>query len=282
MNWITNLINKKIPEGENKKDIPNGLWLTCPGCNTLLFKKDLAKNNVVCASCDHYFYLPAEKRLELLFNDGKYLKLKLPNGLNDPLKFKGKEKYSAKLKQNREKTGQIDSIIAGYGKIGLVNSIVAVMNFEFMGGSMGTYFGEGFVHAAEEAIKKKCPFIVVTSSGGARMQEGVFSLMQMPKTTVAVEKVKDAGLPYIVILVNPTTGGVTASFAMLGDIHIAEQGATIAFTGARVIEQTIRKKLPQGFQTSEYLLDHGMVDIVEPRHKIKDTLANILNLIINK
>lgn len=282
MNWITNLIDKKIVQDNSKKDVPEGLWLTCPSCSTLLFKKDLAKNNQICSVCDHHFYLPVLKRFDNLFNNGKYLLLDLPKGLVDPLKFKSQDKYASKLKQNKEKTGFDDSIVSAYGKISNTNAIVCSMNFAFMGGSMGTAFGEGFVYSVKEAIKRKIPFVTITSSGGARMQEGVLSLMQMPKTTVAIEMLKDAKLPYIVILINPTTGGVTASFAMLGDVHIAEKGATIAFTGARVIEQTIKKKLPEGFQTAEYLQEHGMVDLVVHRNNMQHTLGNLLDLLSKK
>ncbi len=281
MNWITNLIQKKPSNIANIKDIPSNLWIKCPSCSTLLFKKDLEKNLHVCNHCEYHFFLPVEKRLELLFGPN-YCKIDLPSGLEDPLKFKDIEKYSSRLKRYRESTSHNDAIIAGYGKIGLVSSVVAVMNFEFMAGSMGTAVGEGFVAALDYAITKKVPFIVCSCSGGARMQEGMLSLMQMAKTTVAVEKLKEAGLPYIVLLTHPTTGGVTASFAMLGDIHITEPHATIAFAGARVIEQTIRKKLPEGFQTAEFLLEHGMVDLVCERSALKEKLASILEVLIKK
>ncbi len=281
MNWINKLINKKEFESEQKKDIPDDLWIKCPSCSNLLFKKNLVKNLQVCSFCAYHFFLPVQDRLESLFDNGKYIKIELPKGLDDPLKFRDKEKYIEKIKAYRKKTGQYDALVAGYGKIGDNFSVIAVMNFAFIGGSMGTAVGEGFVSAASFAIQKKCPFIIVAASGGARMQEGMFSLMQMPKTIVAIEMLKDAKLPYIVILSNPTTGGVTASFAMLGDIHIAEKGATIGFAGARVIEQTIRKKLPEGFQTAEYLLEHGMVDIVVHRNDLRSTLANIIDILTN-
>ncbi|MDR0483979.1 MAG: acetyl-CoA carboxylase, carboxyltransferase subunit beta [Alphaproteobacteria bacterium] len=286
MNWINKLINKSQEKSTNTqakaKDIPDNLWLKCPNCLTLLFKKDLEKNNQVCTNCDYHFFLPVEKRLESLFDEGKYIKIDLPKGLEDPLKFKDKEKYIDKIKVYRQKTGYNDAFIAGYGKINGNFVVVGVMNFAFIGGSMGSAVGEGFLFAVEFAINKAAPFVVVSSSGGARMQEGMVSLMQMAKTTVAVEMLAEKKLPYIVVLTNPTTGGVTASFAMLGDIHIAESGATIGFAGARVIEQTIRKKLPDGFQTAEYLLEHGMVDLVVKRSELKATLGNVIDILVNK
>lgn len=285
MNWINKLISKTADSKSVEtqiKDIPDNLWMKCPNCLTLLFKKDLMKNDQVCNNCDHHFFLPVEKRLELLFDDGKYITIDLPKGLEDPLKFKDKEKYIDKIKSYRKKTGHEDGFIAGYGKIDGNFVVVGVMNFAFMGGSMGSAVGEGFLSAVNFAITKKVPFVVVSASGGARMQEGMISLMQMVKTTIAVEMLKDNKLPYIVVLSNPTTGGVTASFAMLGDIHIAEQGAMIGFAGARVIEQTIRKKLPEGFQTAEYLLEHGMVDLVVHRKNLKSSLGNILDILVNK
>ncbi len=283
MNWINKLINKANKNNtEATKDIPNNLWIKCPTCLNLLFIKDVSKNNHVCINCDHHFFLPVDKRLETLFDDSHYINIPFKAGLLDPLKFQDKDKYSDKLKSYKAKTGKEEAISAGYGKIGNTHSVIAAMDFTFLGGSMGTYVGEAFVNCVEYAIARKSPFVIVTASGGARMQEGLFSLMQMAKTTVAIEKLKDQGLPYVVVLVNPTTGGVTASFAMLGDIHIAEKGATIGFAGARVIEQTIRKKLPEGFQRSEYLLDHGMVDIVVHRKDLKTQLANILDLLMNR
>ncbi|MCL2567135.1 MAG: acetyl-CoA carboxylase, carboxyltransferase subunit beta [Alphaproteobacteria bacterium] len=287
MNWINKLINKsheKAPASApaQPKDIPDNLWLKCPNCSTLLFKKDLEKNEQVCTNCDYHFFLPVEKRLESLFDDGKYIKIDLPKGLEDPLKFKDKDKYIDKIKIYRQKTGFNDAFIAGYGKVNGNFVVIGVMNFAFMGGSMGSAVGEGFLFAAQFAITKNTPFVVVSASGGARMQEGMISLMQMAKTTIAVEMLSEKKLPYIVVLTNPTTGGVTASLAMLGDIHIAEQGSTIGFAGARVIEQTIRKKLPEGFQTAEYLLEHGMVDVVVHRRDLQTTLGNVIDVLVNK
>ncbi|MFL1780369.1 Acetyl-CoA carboxylase carboxyl transferase subunit beta [Candidatus Hepatincolaceae symbiont of Richtersius coronifer] len=282
MNWIQNLKSKIVADEGNKKDIPDNLWTRCPACGTLLFNKDLAKNLFVCESCEYHLFLPIEQRLKMLFDEGQYLPITLPAGLENPLKFKDKEKYADRLKAYRFKSQQNDAIIAGYGKVKGVYTVIAVMNFHFMAGSMGTAVGEGIVAAIDHAILRNTSFVMITASGGARMQEGIYSLMQMVKITVAIEKLKKAHLPYLVILTNPTTGGVTASFAMIGDIHIAEKGATIGFAGARVIENTIRKKLPEGFQTSEYLLEHGMLDIVVHRNNLKSTLGNILDLLINK
>ncbi len=285
MNWINKLRNKTVDyasAGTKLKDIPDNLWLKCPNCSALLFKKDLIKNDEVCTNCEYHFFLPVEKRLELLFDDSKYIKIDLPKGLEDPLKFKDKGKYIDRIKEYRKKTGQEDAFIAGYGKINGNFAVIGVMNFFFMGGSMGSAFGEGFVASVNFAIEKKVPFVIVSASGGARMQEGMISLMQMAKTSIAVEMLNENKLPYIVILSHPTTGGVTASFAMLGDIHIAEPKAMIGFAGARVIEQTIRKKLPEGFQTAEYLLDRGMVDMVVHRKNLKLELGNIIDIMVNK
>ncbi len=282
MNWINKLIKKNSDSIKIKKDIPDNLWIRCNSCNSILFKKDLIKNNMVCTNCNYHFFLNVNKRLQSIFDNEDFILLSLPQAIKDPLKFKDKDKYIDKLKSYKEKTNHSDAIVSAMGKINNVLSIASVMNFEFLGGSMGSEVGDGIVYSIEEAIKQKCPFIIFTASGGARMQEGMFSLMQMAKTSIAVEKLKEANLPYIVVLCNPTTGGVTASFAMLGDIHIAEKGAVIGFAGARVIEQTIRKKLPEGFQSAEYLLEHGMVDYVSHRKNLKTILGTILDLLINK
>jgi acetyl-CoA carboxylase carboxyl transferase subunit beta len=283
MNWINKLIKKNSDSQKTKiKNIPDNLWIRCNSCNSIVFKKDLIKNHMVCTNCAYHFFLDVNSRLSSIFDNEDFIPLSLPASVKDPLKFKDKEKYIDKLKSYKNKTNQSDAIVSAMGKINKVLSIVSVMNFEFLGGSMGSEVGEGIVYSIEEAIKQKCPFIIFTASGGARMQEGMFSLMQMAKTTIAVEKLKEANLPYIVVLCNPTTGGVTASFAMIGDIHIAEKGAVIGFAGARVIEQTIRKTLPQGFQSAEYLLEHGMVDYVCSRKNLKATLGTILDLLIHK
>lgn len=283
MNWITKLVKKNFNSNTNRyEQIPSNMWLKCPQCSTLIFKEDLINNLYSCINCDYYFRLPIEERLNQIFNDGKYKLLEKPKVLQDPLKFKGKVKYADKLIEYRKKTGYEDAAVTAYGKIGSTYCVCFIMNFEFSGGSMGVYVGQAFVEAVSYAIKHQVPFLAITASGGARMQEGMYSLLQMAKTTVMLEHLESAGLPYIVLLTNPTTGGVTASFAMLGDVQIAEKGATIAFTGARVIEQTIRKKLPEGFQTAEYLLKKGMLDRVVARKDIPTVLQNLLSLLLNK
>ena len=280
MNWLENFVRPKIRGLVGPKEVPDNLWDKCPGCGAMLFKRELEENLNVCRHCGHHLRLGALKRLEALFDHGHYKTIALPKVNADPLKFRDQKRYSDRLKAAQNKTGRQDALIVGEGKIGAHDAVIAVFDFAFMGGSMGMGVGEGLVTAARHAVKIGAAFIVVPSSGGARMQEGALSLMQMPRTIIAVEEVKRAGLPYIVVLTDPTTGGVTASFAMVGDIHIAEKGATIGFAGARVIESTIRETLPPGFQRAEYLLDHGMVDIVVTRQELQPTLARILGLLM--
>jgi acetyl-CoA carboxylase carboxyl transferase subunit beta len=282
MNWLTNFVRPKIQSLVRPKEVPDNLWLKCPGCGHMLFHRDLDKALRVCQHCGHHMRLPVKKRLELLFDDGAYSRIELPKAADDPLKFKDQKRYTDRLKDTRAKTGEHDAIVVAHGRMGGLNVVVACFNFDFQGGSMGVAVGEGIVAAAELAVLQDAPLIVVPASGGARMQEGILSLMQMARTTVAVEKVKEKGLPYIVVLTDPTTGGVSASFAMLGDIAIAESGAVIGFAGARVIETTIREKLPEGFQRAEYLLDHGMIDMVVPRRELRATLVRILSLLRNR
>ncbi|MAM34201.1 MAG: acetyl-CoA carboxylase carboxyl transferase subunit beta [Micavibrio sp.] len=280
MNWISNYIRPKIRSivGE-QKDVPDNLWQKCPSCNGMLFHRELAENLNVCHHCGEHLKIAVEDRLNLLFDDKQWKRISLPSVPEDPLKFKDKKKYADRLKDSRAKTKEKDAIIVAEGKIGGCKTVVAAFNFAFMGGSMGAAVGEGIVVAAETAVKNNSALIVVPSSGGARMQEGAISLMQMPRTIIATKMVKDAGLPYIVLLTNPTTGGVSASFAMVGDIHIAEPGATIGFAGKRVIQETIREELPDDFQTSEYLLEHGMVDMVTNRKDLNATIGRILGLL---
>ena len=282
MNWLTNFIRPKIRSIVEQKEVPDNLWLKCPSCEGMLFHRDLSEQMNVCYHCGHHMYITIKERLELLFDDGQYKEKTLPRVAADPLKFKDRKKYTDRMRESRQKTGRDDALVIAEGQIGGTPTVIAAFDFTFMGGSMGTAVGEGIVAAAETAVAKKAAFIVVPSSGGARMQESMLSLMQMPRTIIAAEMVKDAGLPYIVILTNPTTGGVTASFAMVGDIHIAEPGCTIGFAGKRVIQETIREELPNDFQTAEYLLDHGMVDMVTPRSEMRDTLVRILDLLLNK
>lgn len=280
MNWLKNFVPPKLRDlVTGQKDIPENLWHKCSSCAQMIFHRDLDKNNHVCQHCGHHMRINAEARLTLLFNGDAYTALELEDTIADPLKFKDIKKYSDRIKDARAKTGKVDAITVASGNMGGNPVVVAVFDFSFMGGSMGIAVGNGLVAAAREAVDKNASLIVIPSSGGARMQEGILSLMQMTRSTVAVEEVKEAGLPYIVVLTDPTTGGVTASFAMLGDIAIAEPGCQIGFAGQRVIEQTIRETLPEGFQTAEYLFDHGMVDMVTYRDELRETLIRITGLL---
>lgn len=281
MNWFTDIVRPKIQK-TTPKEIADNLWVKCPSCNQMLFSKELKKSMYVCTSCGHHLRLYVDKRLRMLFDDGRYTELELPVLQDDPLKFKDSQRYTDRLRSYRKATGSQDAIKVAKGKIGGVESVLAVMDFSFMGGSMGTAVGEGIVTAAEYALKHKIPLITVASSGGARMQEGILSLMQMARTTAAVNLLKEKGIPFISILADPTTGGVSASFAMLGDVNIAEKGCLIGFAGKRVIEQTIREKLPEGFQTAEYLKEHGMVDMVVDRAHMKEELVKVLKVLTNK
>lgn len=277
MSWLTNFVRPKIQALIRRNEIPDNLWTKCSACGHMLFHRDLEQNLRVCHHCNHHMRLTVTQRLELLFDGKSYTKVPLPKVLKDPLKFKDTKKYVDRLKEYRTKTGNEDAITVAYGQVSGQPVVIAAFDFSFMGGSMGMAVGEAILLGADLAVKSKCAYIVIPASGGARMQEGILSLMQMPRTTIAVEKVKKAGLPYITLLSDPTTGGVSASFAMLGDIAIAEPGAIIGFAGARVIEETIRQKLPEGFQKAEYLLDHGMIDMVVPRHQLAGTVGTLLS-----
>ena len=276
MNWLTEIVRPKIKK-TTPKEIADNLWVRCPNCNQMLFSKELKDSHYVCTACGHHLRLYVEKRFRLLFDDEQYTLVDLPVVQDDPLKFKDIQKYSDRLKSNRKKTGCQDAIQVARGKIGSIASVVAAMDFSFMGGSMGIAVGEGIVKAAKLALKDKEPLITVTASGGARMQEGMLSLMQMARTTAAINELKEAEIPFISILTDPTTGGVSASFAMLGDVNIAEKGCLIGFAGQRVIEQTIHEKWPEGFQRAEYLLEHGMVDMVVDRAHMKEELVKVLS-----
>ncbi|MDD3020232.1 MAG: acetyl-CoA carboxylase, carboxyltransferase subunit beta [Alphaproteobacteria bacterium] len=282
MNWLSNFIRPKIRSIVGSKDVPDNLWQKCPSCEGMLFHRDLAENMNVCTHCGYHMKISISERLELMFDDGKYERMEIPTVPQDPLKFKDKKKYSDRLKDAQSKTGEKDAIIVALGVIGGNPTVVAAFNFAFMGGSMGAAVGEGLVRAAEIAVQKNAALIAVPASGGARMQEGMISLIQLPRTVIAVQMVKDAGLPYIVLLTDPTTGGVSASFAMLGDLHLAEPGCMIGFAGKRVIEETIREQLPAGFQTAEYCREHGMVDIVVARQDLKETLSRLLSLLMRR
>ena len=280
MNWLSNFVRPKIRALVGRqKEIPDNLWEKCPGCSAMLFRRELEEQMCVCRHCGFHLKLGPVKRLEMLFDNGTYKTVDLPRVTADPLKFRDQKRYSDRLKEAQNKTGHQDAIVVAEGKMDGAPTVVAVFDFGFMGGSMGMAVGEGLLAAADRAVEKKASLIVIPASGGARMQEGVLSLMQMPRSILAAKKVKEAGLPYIVVFTDPTTGGVTASFAMTGDIHIAEKGALIGFAGARVIENTIRETLPAGFQRSEYLLDHGMVDIVVTRKELRDTLIRVIGLL---
>tara|TARA_B110000116_G_C16788097_1_gene562103 strand:+ start:1324 stop:2166 length:843 start_codon:yes stop_codon:yes gene_type:complete len=277
MNWLTNFVKPKLSALVSRREVPENLWNNCPSCANMIHHKDLNQNLRVCTSCDYHFRMTAEKRIETLFKKNDFEEIALDKISDDPLNFTDKKKYKDRLKEYRKKTGRDDAYILGIGKIDTKKAIFGFMNFNFMGGSMGRAVGEGIVVGAKKAIENNCPYIIFTSSGGARMQEGIISLMQMPRTVAAVELLNQNKIPYIVVLTEPTTGGVTASFAMLGDITIAEKGSTIGFAGKRVIQDTIREELPINFQKAEYLYEHGMVDIVVERKNLKKILLNILD-----
>ncbi|MBB4121178.1 acetyl-CoA carboxylase, carboxyltransferase subunit beta [Martelella radicis] len=278
MNWITNYVRPRINSMFGRREVPENLWIKCPETGAMVFHTDLEENKWVIPSSGFHMKMPARARLADLFDNGQYEDLPQPKVAQDPLKFRDSKKYADRLKENRTKTGQEDTIIAGVGTLEGLKLVAVVHEFKFLGGSLGMAAGEAIIQAFDRALKEHCPLVIFPASGGARMQEGVLSLMQMPRVTVMVELMREAGLPYVVVLTNPTTGGVSASYAMLGDLHIAEPGAEIGFAGRRVIEQTIREQLPDGFQTAEYLLDHGMVDMVVKRHDIPETLARVLKI----
>ncbi len=282
MSWLTEYVRPRIRTLLGQREVPDNLWSQCPSCQQMIFTKDLEKNFRVCTHCGHHMRGSAVERLQWTMDEGSYTRIELPKAPADPLGFRDQKRYSERLREARSKTGLDDALIVAHGTIGGARAVVAVMEFNFMGGSMGAAVGEGIVAAARLALLQEAPLIVFTASGGARMQEGAVSLMQMPRTTIAAMLLRDAGLPYIVVLTDPTTGGVTASFAMLGDLQIAEPGALIGFAGARVIEQTVHETLPEGFQRAEYLHEHGIVDMVVPRPELPETLARILHLLSGK
>ena len=277
MNWLTNFVKPKLSALVKRKNVPENLWQNCPSCGNMLHHKDLKENLRVCNTCDYHFRMSAEDRIKLMFSKEDTKEIELDKISDDPLNFSDKKKYKDRLKEYRKKTKREDAFILLDTKIGQSEIICGLMNFSFMGGSMGRAVGGAIVKGAKTALEKKCPYVIFTSSGGARMQEGIISLMQMPRTVAAVELLNENKIPYIVVLTEPTTGGVTASFAMLGDITIAEQGSTIGFAGKRVIQDTIREELPIDFQKAEYLKEHGMVDIVCHRRDLKNNLENVIN-----
>jgi acetyl-CoA carboxylase carboxyl transferase subunit beta len=275
MNWFTRVRNS-LGFSNEKKTTEKDLWIKCPACQEMLFVADYEANLSVCPKCEHHGRIGADARLSLLLDEG-FEVLPLPKVTEDPLQFKDTKKYTDRLKAARAANPHEDAFVVGSGTIESLPAVVGVQDFSFMGGSMGMAVGQAFCEGAQKALDRGCAYIVVTAAGGARMQEGILSLMQMPRATVMTRRLKQAGLPYIVVLTDPTTGGVTASYAMLGDIHIAEPGALIGFAGQRVIQDTIREQLPEGFQRAEYLHKHGMVDMVVPRHELKATLAQVLD-----
>ena len=282
MNWITNSVLPKIKALVQPREVPENFWTKCPNCGEMIFHRQLEDNLQVCPKCNYHLKLAARARLESLFDSNTLHIIELEKQKNtDPLKFKDLKKYSDRLKDARINTKQDDAILIAEGDINSHSTIAAVFSFEFMGGSMGIAVGDAILKSAELAVSKKAPLIIFPASGGARMQEGILSLMQLPRTVIATQIVKEAGLPLIIVLTNPTTGGVTASFAMLGDIHIAEPGAIIGFAGKRVIQETIRESLPEDFQSAEYLLEHGMIDMVVDRHNLKEKISGILSILMD-
>lgn len=282
MNWINSLVRPKIRDLLKKREVPENLWIKCPETGEMVFHRDLEANLWVVPNSGHHMRIPARKRLESFFDSGNYDKLETPAVQADPLKFRDTKKYTDRLKEYRSKTGEEDAVHVARGNVNGAAFTVAVQDFAFMGGSLGMAAGEAILTGMQSAVEHGTPFVLFAASGGARMQEGILSLMQMPRTTIGVQMLREARLPYIVVLTNPTTGGVSASYAMLGDVQIAEPGAQIGFAGRRVIEQTIREKLPEGFQSAEYLLEHGMVDMVVPRHELKDTISRTCGILLKR
>jgi acetyl-CoA carboxylase carboxyl transferase subunit beta len=279
MNWITNYVRPRINSLFSRREVPENLWTKCPECGTMLFHRELSDNLNVCTGCDHHMPITPRARFEALFDGGVFSEVQVPVPVPDPLHFRDQKKYPDRMKTAQKGTGEFEAMLVAEGEVGRTRIVAAGQDFTFMGGSMGMYVGNAIIAAAERAVERQLPLVLFSAAGGARMQEGILSLMQMPRTTVAVQMLKEAGLPYIVVLTHPTTGGVTASYAMLGDVQIAEPNALICFAGPRVIEQTIRETLPEGFQRSEYLLDHGMLDRVTHRKDMKDELVTILRML---
>lgn len=282
MNWISNYVRPRINSIFSRREVPENLWKKCDECGTMLFHRELSENLNVCTNCDHHMAITPRDRFEALFDGGVFVEVDVPEPLADPLHFKDQKKYPERMKAAQKKTAEKEAMLVVEGEIGRTPIVATAQDFSFMGGSMGMYVGNAIIAAAERAVELKRPLVLFSAAGGARMQEGILSLMQMPRTTVAVQMLKEAGLPYIVVLTHPTTGGVTASYAMLGDVQIAEPNALICFAGPRVIEQTIREKLPEGFQRAEYLLDHGMLDRVTKRTEMRDELITIIRMLMGK
>jgi len=285
MNWIKNFVRPRIRSilgAATKREVPENMWIKDPDSGQMVFYKDLEANQFVFPGSGHHHRMPAALRFSTMFDGGEFEKLPMPTVTADPLKFRAEKRYVDQLKDAKAKSGVEDSVQAGFGNVAEQPMVIAVQDMGFIGGSLGMAAGDAIIAAMRFAVSKRCPFVMFVASGGARMQEGILSLMQLPRTTIAVQDLRAAKLPYIVVLTNPTTGGVTASYAMLGDVHLAEPNAIIGFAGQRVIEQTIREKLPQGFQRSEYLKDHGMVDMVVPRHEMKSTVSRVARMLMKQ
>ncbi|WP_371155710.1 acetyl-CoA carboxylase, carboxyltransferase subunit beta [Jannaschia sp. 2305UL9-9] len=282
MNWISNYVRPTINSLFSRREVPENLWTKCDECSTMLFHRELSDNLQVCTNCGHHMNITPRERFKALFDGGIFTPVSVPAPIEDPLKFRDQKRYPDRLKAAQKASGEAEAMLVAEGEVHKTPIVAAAQDFSFMAGSMGMYVGNAIIAAAERAVELNRPLVLFSAAGGARMQEGILSLMQMPRTTVAVEMLKEAGLPYIVVLTHPTTGGVTASYAMLGDVHIAEPNALICFAGPRVIEQTIRETLPEGFQRAEYLLDHGMLDRVTPRGQHRDEIATILRMLTGK
>ena len=281
MNWFKKIVPPGLKKIFSKRSSTKELWLKCNNCEAMLFHKDAKENLYVCNECDNHMRISAKERFNQLLDQGSIKYIEDPIVPIDPLKFRDEKKYIDRLKESKKKTKISDSVVIGYGSINKINVTLAVHDFQFMGGSLGMAAGESIIKAIKHSLDNHCPFILCASSGGARMQEGILSLMQMPRTTIMIQTLREKRIPYIVLLTNPTTGGVTASYAMLGDIHIAEPNALIGFAGPRVIQDTIKENLPDGFQKSEYLLDHGMIDMVSHRKDLKNNITSILEILMN-
>ncbi len=282
MNWITDNIPSKLKSIFVRRDMPENLWSKCDECGQMIFHRELSDNLFVCPSCQHHMVIPPRARFRSLFDGGVFVELPVPEAPADPLTFRDSKRYSDRMRDAKRKSGEQEAMLVVHGQIYGLGVVVAGQDFSFMGGSMGIAVGNAMLAAAEACIARRAPLVVFAAAGGARMQEGILSLMQMPRTTIAVQMLREARLPFVVVLTHPTTGGVTASYAMLGDVQIAEPNALICFAGPRVIEQTIREKLPEGFQRSEYLLEHGMLDMVVHREKMREELGRLLRLLMNE
>ncbi|MEM6407647.1 MAG: acetyl-CoA carboxylase, carboxyltransferase subunit beta [Pseudomonadota bacterium] len=280
MNWISNYVRPRINSIFSRREVPENLWTKCDNCGTMLFHRELSENFNVCSNCDHHMVITPRERFAALFDGGIFTEVPVPEPVADPLHFRDQKKYPDRMREARKKTGEVEAMLVAEGEIGRTPIVACAQDFSFMGGSMSMFVGNAIIAAAERAVALGRPLILFSAAGGARMQEGILGLMQMPRSTIAVDMLKEAGLPYIVVLTHPTTGGVTASYAMLGDVHIAEPNALICFAGPRVIEQTIREKLPEGFQRAEYLLDHGMLDRVTHRKDMKEELVTITRMLL--